>query len=152
MFAGIFGLIAVESFVVDPNAMAAAVAGGLTFGRVLVVGVLVVVGVGLFFKDQLAAVWAESVAAAKSNPAIPQAKTRELTLNVAVATSLEDDLSRGITFLRSLHSIYKKQGMPQSELNSRFLDGVELLLPKAVPEPTMAEAIKATADTIGGAA
>lgn len=142
MFAGIFGLLAVESFVVDPNAMAAAVAGGLTFGRVALVGVLVVVGLGLFFKDQLAAVWAESKAAATtaaktpSNPALPQAKAGTagtVTFNVLTSAVPDDDLSQGIALLRSLAAIYERQGMSRELLNQMLMEGIEELLPKVPP-------------------
>jgi len=149
-----FELLAVEPFVVDPNAMAAAVTSAFTFGRVALIFGLVAVGLGLFFKDQLAAAWAEASAkaAAKVPLTNPQAKAGTagtVTFNVVTSATPDDDLSQGIAFLRSLHSIYKKQGMPQSELNARFLDGVELLLPKVAPTPSLGETLAAAK---GGAA
>lgn len=152
MFAGIFGLLAVESFVVDPNAMATAVVGGLTFGRVALVGVLVVVGLGLFFKDQLAAVWAESKAAATtaakspSNPALPQAGTiLDLDDDTGYIGLPLDDLSQGFAYARGMDEIYERQGVPLAERKRRLMAAVDSVCLIEVP-PVPAEPAK------GGAA
>lgn len=125
-------IFAVDPFVVDLEAMGAAVAGGLTLGRILVVAVLALTGLGLLFKDQLVVAWSEAKKTAKI-----AAPPDEAILHVTGIAIPDDDLSHGIAFARSLDEIFERQGVSFETRRQRFLDAVESVSPFGVVSPPM---------------
>jgi hypothetical protein len=132
-----FELLAVEPFVVDPNAMAAAVTSAFTFGRVALIFGLVAIGLGLFFKDQLAAAWENAkanAASAKAQPTIPQALSVPTAEDASFIGLPLDDLSQGFAYARGMDEIYERQGVPLAERKRRLMAAVDsVCLVEVVP-------------------
>jgi len=129
-------------------AAAGAVAGGLTVGRLLVVGLLVAAGVAAMNWPRLAAAWAEASASAKAKAKVPAAIPQALSVPTAEDASYIglplDDLSQGFAYARGMDEIYERQGVPLAERKRRLMAAVDSVCLVEVPP--------ATPPTIGGAA
>jgi len=151
-----FELLAVEPLI-DPETVAAAagaVAGGLTVGRLLVVGLLVAAGVAAMNWPRLAAAWAEAkttaATTAKSNPAIPQALSVPTVEDANYIGLPLDDLSQGFAYARGMDEIYERQGVSIAERKRRLMAAVDSVCLVVVPVDSPPVAV--TPPTKGGAA